>query len=183
MGGVLDADLEERDAARDLRQRRAKLEALHAKAADALQRALALTTIVNRRIDFAAAVQDAVDYVRRSDAAAGARVDVIAPNAVLFPRLDVRESELRELVGLALGRFIEGCGAERAIAIHLGHREQALAMSIRYPEHPKAREVVEAIHREIEPSLAELSAIAVVRSEGPRTTLVLGFAVGMGEGT
>src|SRR5262249_1243611 len=86
------------DPLRDLAQRKNRLEALAAQAAASLQQALAFASIASRRIDLAATIEDAVAYARTLQLGSKVKVELVAPNAVLFPRLDARESEIREMV-------------------------------------------------------------------------------------
>lgn len=71
---------------------------LASQASASLEHALALAVMTSRRVDLASTVADAVAYARTSLHGSAVTVELTAPNAVMFPRVDARESEIRELV-------------------------------------------------------------------------------------
>lgn len=177
MRSLLEVDLDGADPGRDFRARRSRLRVLHQRAAAAVQRALALTTIAHRRIDLASAVSEAVEYTRRQLGDRAPVVHISAPNAVLFPRLDLRESELREIVMALLGGWVEGNGPDGTVDVILSHRQDQLMMRILYPAREEGKRVVSSALAEIEPLILDSSASTAVREQDGRVAVIVAFAV------
>lgn len=133
--------IDEKDPLRDLHQRSKRIEALSGQASLSLQQALALAAIASRRIDLASTVADAIAYVRTALHGSKIGVELEAKNAVLFPRLEARESEIRELVQTLVGRIARALAGGDAIHVSLHLEKEALVLAVHSPRAASVKEI------------------------------------------
>jgi serine/threonine protein kinase/HAMP domain-containing protein len=177
MRSLLDRKLESKDPQQEFEARQARLRHLHQRAASAVHRALALTSIVSRRVDLASAVSEAIAHLKKRLGPSAPSVKLFAANAVLFPRLDVGESELREIVMTLVERWNAVYGAPEPIEVRLSHRGSELWLAMKYPPAKDGRKVLAAALSEIQHLVVDASASAAVREEAGRATLLIAFKV------
>lgn len=127
---VVKAPIDEKAVLSDLKERRSKLKELVTRASLSLNQVLALAGVAGRRVDAAALVEDVVYTVRRRYVADRISVDFDAPNAVLFPRLEVQESDLRELVEAILNRMAQTTSVGESIRVTLALEEDGLHLEV-----------------------------------------------------
>ncbi|MBK8011420.1 MAG: protein kinase [Deltaproteobacteria bacterium] len=127
---VVKAPIDEKAVLNDLKERRAKLKELVTRASLSLNQVLALAGVAGRRVDAAALVEDVVYTVRRRYVSDRISVDFEAPNAVLFPRLEVQESDLRELVEAILNRMAQTTSVGESIRVALVLEEDCLHLEV-----------------------------------------------------
>jgi serine/threonine protein kinase/methyl-accepting chemotaxis protein len=142
--GVVRQPVNEADPLRDLAQRTSKLDALAAQASASLQHALAFAAIASRRIDLAATVEDAVAYARTLLFGSKVKVELEAKNAVLFPRLDAKESEIREMVQALIMRAAKLALPDSRITIELSLSGGALSLDVPFSAGSGAKEAADA---------------------------------------
>jgi serine/threonine protein kinase/HAMP domain-containing protein len=166
-----------RDPARDLDHRKEKLEHLAAQATASLQQALAFATIASRRVDFASTVADAVAYARTALHGSKVGVELDAKNAVLFPRLDAKESEIREMVQTLVLRSAKLTQPGERIVTLLFQTEATLNLAVRYPKRDGVEEAANAALDAVHPIVVSHGATAGLRDDGDALAVVIGFPV------
>lgn len=155
---------------------RKRLDQLVEQAELALKSAFSRAAIATARVDFAATIRDAVELARASLPGEAVELRFDAPNAVLFPRISARESELREMV-LTLVRF----GGEAApasggrIRVSAYAKEQALGLAVHYDFGGQSRTAAWRAIRAVEPLLVTHRASASLVREAPGVAAVLEF--------
>ena len=118
------------------------LSVLAAQASASLEHALALAVMTSRRVDIASTVADAVAYARTALHGSGVTVDLSAPNAVMFPRVDARESEVRELVQTMV---MQSGRVMRHVGVSLTLDGGRLSLAVDAPNEAAAKETIAAI--------------------------------------
>ncbi|MBK8012646.1 MAG: protein kinase [Deltaproteobacteria bacterium] len=156
----------------------AHTDALSLRAGSVLQRALAFSTMVNRRVDLASATAEAVAVARTLIDSKRVTIDLEISNAVLFPRLDARESEVRELVIMLV--VDAGLAAPIGARINVSLYQSAglLTLGVQYAV---ASGATEAAHESVAKArpLAEAQGATVVVHSSPAwgTCALVGFPI------
>ncbi|MCC7381715.1 MAG: protein kinase [Deltaproteobacteria bacterium] len=100
---LLSPPLDAQAPSKDLQARKGALVELAEQAMGSLRYALLFANISTRRVDLASTVQDSVELARQGPDGRRVHIGLFAPNALLLPRIEGRESEIREAVQRALG--------------------------------------------------------------------------------
>jgi hypothetical protein len=105
-------------------------------------------------------------------------IELTATNAVLFPRVSARESELREIVDTLLRYGSEAAPASGGhITVSLEQRERILMLSIRYDFGGRSREAATLATEAVEPLLVGHDASATLLAVGERIAVVIEFPI------
>jgi HAMP domain-containing protein len=166
-----------RDPMHDLDQRREKLDELSSNAAASLQHALALAAMSSRRLDFASTVADAVAYARAALHGSKVGVELDAPNAVLFPRLDAKESEVREMVQTLVGRAAKVSHPGERVMTSVFQTDAGIHLSVRYPRRDGAIDAAAAALHAVQPIVQGHGAFAGIREDADAISVVVGFPI------
>ncbi len=162
----------------DLRDRQARLLNLSTGAVSSLQQALAIASMSSRRLDFASTVREAIAYARSQLYAQGVSIHFDAPNAVLFPRLDARESEIRAAVQHLVSHGVQMSKA-REVLVSVLHEDAYLVLSVRYLGGGASKEIIQETLKDITSILDAHDARAEVTREADELGLRLAFPVGV----
>jgi HAMP domain-containing protein len=166
-----------RDPMHDLDQRRQKLEHLSSQATASLQHALAFAAMSSRRVDFASTVADAVAYARAALIGSKVAVELEAPNAVLFPRLDAKESEIREMVQTLVGRAAKLSRPGERVLASVFQKEAVLNLAVRYPRRDGALDAAASALDAVQPIVQGHGAAASLTEEADAISVVVGFPI------
>jgi serine/threonine protein kinase/HAMP domain-containing protein len=130
MQNVSKAELSAADTLGDLMKRHRVMSELSAQASVSLQQALGVVSMSGQYIDMASTVADAVAYTRTSTHGKNVRIGFEAPNAVLFPRMKAKASEVRELVQLLAEALVARSSGGSPVAISLQLEDGELVLIV-----------------------------------------------------
>ena len=156
----------------------AHTDALSLRAGSVLQRALAFSTMVNRRVDLASATAEAVAVARSLIDSKHVTIDLEISNAVLFPRLDARESEVRELVIMLVVDAALAAPLGARVNVSLYQSSGLLTLGVQYAASARAHEAAcESVEKAKTLAEAQGANVVVHSSRAWGTCALVGFPI------
>ena len=154
---------------------RARLEALLDRASGTVDHALTVVGMVGRKVDLAMTVSETVSNFRAQSLPSGVALDVLAPNAVMFPHVDARESEVREILLAVLSASVRNALRGDRILLTLVYVQGALTLDVACPDAPGVLDSIDAALAEIGPILTSNHISATIRQQQACSVLSFQF--------
>lgn len=144
---------------------RRQLGGLIAEAQKQLDLAWASAAVVARSFDVAGVVEAAVEHVRPE--LGGRPLELVVRDALLFPRLEAKESELREVVSKLVRVAHRNAPAGAPLAVELAMEEERPQLAVSFPGGKAAEQAAVAEIDHLRVLLAaQVAAVALDRREG-----------------